>query len=92
MMKRPLELAAHARFLKANGDSVRVIADKLQVPRSTVGDWVRGMDIEPVVYRECAGPRCAERFATWMRTKRYCCKLCQSRRRAQEMWEERNAA
>ena len=72
-------LKSRARFLKANGDSVRVIAEKLGVSPGAVGDWVRGMDVEPVVYRECAASGCWQKFATWTRKRVFCSRRCQQR-------------
>lgn len=42
---RPWHPAMHerARFLRGCGNTIREIADKTGVPRSTVSDWVRGM-------------------------------------------------
>lgn len=69
-----------ARFLKSNGDSVRTIAAKLGVPRATVGDWVRGMNVEATYHVDCQGAGCTERFTALRPFARFCSlKCCPSR-------------
>ena len=87
-------LKSRARFLKANGDSVRVIARKLGVSVGAVGDWTRGMDEEPTYYVDCA--KCGERFTASRSHATYCSERCARRARAWRAWErqqeKRNAA
>jgi transcriptional regulator with XRE-family HTH domain len=48
------ERARHeAKVLRSQGNSVRVIATKLGVPRATVGDWLRGTAARPTYSRVC---------------------------------------
>lgn len=61
MKKRyPYYLKERAKVLKAQGDSVRVIADALGVGKSAVGDWVCGMHEEPAMLKYCA--KCGDAF------------------------------
>lgn len=60
-----------ARVLRAQGDSVTVIARTLGVPRSTVGDWVRGMAEQAAMIRYCAW--CGDAFLSQRCDRRFCC-------------------
>ena len=61
---------ANAHKLRAEGLSIAEVADRLQVPRSTVGEWLRGVG-ERCVIGECA--LCGERFVTSTARRRFCC-------------------
>jgi hypothetical protein len=60
---------ANALGLRANGLSIRQIADRLGVPKGTVGEWLRGRG-EWYEVRECA--LCGERFIAAAGKQRFC--------------------
>jgi hypothetical protein len=60
---------ANALGLRANGLSIRQIADRLNVPRGTVAEWVRGRG-EWYEVRTCA--LCGERFIAATGPQRFC--------------------
>jgi hypothetical protein len=60
---------ANALGLRANGLSIRQIADRLGVPRATVAGWLRGRG-EWYEVRECE--LCGERFIAATARQRFC--------------------
>jgi transcriptional regulator with XRE-family HTH domain len=60
---------AHALALRANGLSVRQVAERVGVPRGTVADWLRGRG-EWYEIRECA--LCGDRFIATSGRQRFC--------------------
>src|SRR5688572_256543 len=60
---------ANALGLRANGLSIRQIADRLGIPRGTVADWLRGRG-EWYEVRECE--LCGERFIPAGGRQRFC--------------------
>ena len=54
----PESVKQHARALRREGKSIRAIARELDVPHSTVGDWLRG-EGEVTYIQTCW---CGERF------------------------------
>jgi uncharacterized protein YjcR len=60
---------ANAHALRANGLSIREVAERLGVPASTVGDWLRGRG-EWYTVRECR--LCGERFIPANGRQRFC--------------------
>ncbi len=60
---------ANAHALRANGLTIAEIADRLGVPRATVGGWLRGRG-EWYEVRECA--LCGERFIAVSGRQRFC--------------------
>jgi transcriptional regulator with XRE-family HTH domain len=42
-----------AKVLRSQGNSIRVIAAELGVPRATVGGWLRGTTAQPSYSRVC---------------------------------------
>jgi Homeodomain-like domain len=60
---------ANAHALRANGLSIRQIADRLGVPKGTVGGWLRGRG-EWYEVRECE--LCGERFIPASGRQRFC--------------------
>jgi hypothetical protein len=60
---------ANARKLRANGLSIRQVAQELGVPRGTVADWLRGRG-EWYEVRECE--LCGERFIAGSGKQRFC--------------------
>jgi hypothetical protein len=60
---------ANAHALRANGLSIGQIADRLGVPESTVGGWLRGLG-EWYEVRECE--LCGERFIPASGRQRFC--------------------
>ena len=60
---------ANANALRANGLTIARIADRLGVPRATVGGWLRGRG-EWYEVRECA--LCGERFIAASGRQRFC--------------------
>lgn len=79
MNPHPEGLRERARFMRRNGDSLRVIEAQLGVHYSTVGDWTRGMLDEPTYFRECAAPGCFVTFTCNRSHKRYCSRACNER-------------
>jgi transcriptional regulator with XRE-family HTH domain len=67
---RPVERAkANALALRANGLSISQVAERLGVPRGTVGQWLRGRG-EWYEVRECR--LCGERFIAGSGIHRFC--------------------
>lgn len=66
------ELRHQACLLRHQGDSVRVIADTLGVPRATVGGWVRGIAVETAMVRYCQ--HCGGAFLASRSDQKWCCK------------------
>lgn len=64
----PLGKQAHARAMRREGQTIRQIAAALDVPPSTVGDWLRG-EGEPQHFKTCW---CGERFVS-KRSHAYSC-------------------
>ena len=60
---------ANAHALRANGLSIREIAARLDVPRGTVGMWLRGWG-ERYEIRNC--DLCGERFIATTARQRFC--------------------
>jgi hypothetical protein len=60
---------ANANALRANGLSISQVADKLGVPRGTIGDWLRGRG-EWYEVRDCE--LCGERFIAGHGAQRFC--------------------
>ena len=60
---------ANALGLRANGLSIRQIADRLGVPKGTVGGWLRGRG-EWYEIRTCE--LCGERFIAAVGLQRFC--------------------
>jgi len=60
---------ANALALRANGLSVRQVAERLGVPRGTVATWLRGRG-DWYELRECA--LCGERFIAASGRQRFC--------------------
>jgi transcriptional regulator with XRE-family HTH domain len=60
---------ANALGLRANGLSIRQIADRLGIPRGTVADWLRGRG-EWYEIRDCE--LCGERFIAAVGRQRFC--------------------
>jgi hypothetical protein len=54
------------------------VAERLGVPRGTVGGWLRGWG-ERCLVRECA--LCGERFVTDTALRRFCCRAHQAKHR-----------
>jgi len=69
---------ANALGLRANGLSIRQIADRLGVPRGTVAGWLRGRG-EWYEVRECA--LCGERFIAASGRQRFCTPQHQTKHR-----------
>jgi len=61
---------ANAYKLRAEGLSIREIAARLDVPRGTVGQWLRGVG-ERVLIGECE--LCGDRFVSERADRRFCC-------------------
>jgi hypothetical protein len=61
---------ANAYRLRAEGLSIVEVAERLDVPRGTVGGWLRGWG-QRCLIRECALG--GERFVTDTVLRRYCC-------------------
>ena len=70
----PYQLREHARLLKSQGDSIGVISEALGVPRSTVWDWVRGMNEQVAMVRYCE--RCGDAFLARRKDTRICPGQC----------------
>jgi hypothetical protein len=62
-------LKANALGLRANGLSIRQIAERLGVPKGTVGGWLRGRG-EWYEVRECE--LCGERYIPATGRQRFC--------------------
>lgn len=59
-----------ALFLRSNGEPIWGIADKLGIPRSTVGGWLKGIGATEH-FLKCL--LCGERFAANRSHKKFCC-------------------
>jgi hypothetical protein len=60
---------ANALALRANGLSVRQVAERIAVPRGTVAEWLRGRG-EWYELRDCA--LCGDRFIAATGNQRFC--------------------
>src|SRR5919197_547733 len=69
---------ANAYRLRSEGLSIAEVADRLDVPRGTVGGWLRGWG-ERCLIRECA--LCGERFVTDTALRRFCSPTHQAKHR-----------
>ena len=69
---------ANAIALRANGLSIREVAERLEVPKGTVGGWLRGRG-EWYAVRECA--LCGERFIAASGQQRFCSPAHQQKHR-----------
>ena len=70
MNMRERELAhANAFKLRAEGLSIKEVAERLGVSRGTVGHWLHGVG-ERVLIRDCQ--LCGERFVTHSTRRRFC--------------------
>jgi len=67
---------ANAYRLRAEGLSIVEVAERLDVPRGTVGAWLRGWG-ERCLIRECA--LCGERFVTDTALRRFCSRAHQAK-------------
>ena len=68
-MRHRDRVKANALALRANGLSIREVAERLGAPASTVGDWLRGRG-EFYTVRECK--LCGERFIAVNGKHRFC--------------------
>jgi hypothetical protein len=68
-MTRRERAKANAFALRANGLSIREVAERVGVPAATVGDWLRGRG-EWYTVRECR--LCGERFIAANGKQRFC--------------------
>jgi hypothetical protein len=69
---------ANAFALRANGLSIREVAERLGVPKGTVGGWLRGRG-EWYAIRECE--LCGERFIAASSQQRFCTSAHQHKHR-----------
>lgn len=77
-MTRQERLKANALGLRANGLSITQVAERLGVPRGTVGQWLHGRG-EWYEVRECA--LCGERFIAASGRQRFCTRAHASKHR-----------
>lgn len=63
-----------ALALRRQGQSIRTIADRLNVPRSTLGGWLHGIGrtVSAGFLGECGW--CGDLFFTTHPRRRYCCR------------------
>lgn len=74
MARSDVQERERALALRSEGESIRAIADQLDVPRSTLGGWLRGIgrSVSGGFLGECGW--CGDLFFTTHPRRRHCCR------------------